>query len=1045
MGAFASQSCCGLKEVALLPPRREGSSSSSRSCGRHLSSSDPLQAVPQGAHEKEHVASNERQLEERVKELELQLSEWRGRVEHANAPIMIVDCNGYIVECNPVATDLFCCPSQDSLVGRSVPSLFDADCRFKLETVLAAGVSCHSFGDCADCGALGARCAVGCSSGEAAANINGSREHFQLRLRISGTGTGSAPPSPGGDASGVYAASGLGSPAGIHCTGDREFILRASANRGHDKVVKSFFFVFQDISQLLAQRLQAERRAEDLARLFGTLNAPIVGVDGAGRMKEWNRKAELLTGYTREEILGRSLAEDIFTHDYGASMHQVLQQALVGQENATYEFPLFTKAGQRRDILLSTSTQRDASGEPDGVIGVGQDISELRRASNMLANYVKICGAAVWFMWGSTASGAMVTLKTKEIEHLISQQAEMDTTDPRMVLWRASFVSILKMMCQNLWRWHIQRQAGLGSSSQTLGQESAAAVTTNPPWRSFHYEFCFEATNGQVKWYKVEGHLIEETASDREFEVTGSMQEVTSMWIDKVMGDRWQKWWSRMCHMVFDATLLVDTQEYRVLNAWGEEKVFGCKLQCNHAVLMLIKGADHAGLKQAFNEVTFKGSERGREMIFVRPDGKGDDVPAQCFLLAADQENPNECMMGIRMQVSSDEGDGALLWDVSKPNPVMTLEDLARLKSGLRRHRRPSRAPNPTGRAMRNGERVSARVTRSAHASSQSLSSIPEDMHGEDEYHDQVSETGSSMVPDLLTVVDDTESLNSSSNSSNNSVRSSKTSGKTSTNSVSEVGMCNSDPEFPNSEDLSQFSKGMPGSLPPNAYSHRKGSRRSDPLQSLAESAKKNAPTAVVGPPCVRLRWAGKVFELNLDDFGSVGALRDKIQDLTGIRPGRQTLILAGRRLPPGGDNVGEPNEPEWDEVKATVRPGQMLMLIGSAKQDGDSLEPRVPSPTPLPEPTSVESAPKATAPKNMSEEPLGATRPLDGYLALKQTPSVPGAGDIIDSSVMGGSSLAGGADGADGSGSREDETEDNEEGGDGSGAGGSGGAARDS
>ena len=28
-----------------------------------------------------------------------------------------------------------------------------------------------------------------------------------------------------------------------------------------------------------------------------------------------------------------------------------------------------------------------------------------------------------------------------------------------------------------------------------------------------------------------------------------------------------------MCHMVFDATLLVDTQEYRVLNAWGEEKV----------------------------------------------------------------------------------------------------------------------------------------------------------------------------------------------------------------------------------------------------------------------------------------------------------------------------------------------------------------------------------------------------------------------------------------------------------------------------------------
>ena len=38
--------------------------------------------------------------------------------------------------------------------------------------------------------------------------------------------------------------------------------------------------------------------------------------------------------------------------------------------------------------------------------------------------------------------------KTREIEHLISQQAQMDICDPRMVLWRASFVSILKTMCR---------------------------------------------------------------------------------------------------------------------------------------------------------------------------------------------------------------------------------------------------------------------------------------------------------------------------------------------------------------------------------------------------------------------------------------------------------------------------------------------------------------------------------------------------------------------------------------------------------------------
>merc|ERR1719262_1554149 len=104
------------------------------------------------------------------------------------------------------------------------------------------------------------------------------------------------------------------------------------------------------------------------------------------------------------------------------------------------------------------------------------------------------------------------------------------------------------MMGQNLWRWHIQRQeAGLATNSQTLGQDaSTAAVATVPPtWTSFHYEFCFEATNGQVKWYKVEGYLIEVNTNRQWYEIIGSMQEVTSMWIDKVMGDRWQKWWSR--------------------------------------------------------------------------------------------------------------------------------------------------------------------------------------------------------------------------------------------------------------------------------------------------------------------------------------------------------------------------------------------------------------------------------------------------------------------------------------------------------------------
>merc|ERR1719262_596007 len=103
------------------------------------------------------------------------------------------------------------------------------------------------------------------------------------------------------------------------------------------------------------------------------------------------------------------------------------------------------------EILMSASPRRDGDGAVVGVIGVGKDITELRSESKMLANYVRICGAAVWSLRGRVISGSVTECKTKEIEHLISQQAQMELCDPRMVLWRASFVSILKTMCQNFW------------------------------------------------------------------------------------------------------------------------------------------------------------------------------------------------------------------------------------------------------------------------------------------------------------------------------------------------------------------------------------------------------------------------------------------------------------------------------------------------------------------------------------------------------------------------------------------------------------------
>jgi C4-dicarboxylate-specific signal transduction histidine kinase len=57
----------------------------------------------------------------------------------------------------------------------------------------------------------------------------------------------------------------------------------------------------------------------------------------------------------------------------------VLAKALHGEETANYEFPLFTQSGDRVDVLLNSSTRRDPAGQIVGVVGVGQDITELNK------------------------------------------------------------------------------------------------------------------------------------------------------------------------------------------------------------------------------------------------------------------------------------------------------------------------------------------------------------------------------------------------------------------------------------------------------------------------------------------------------------------------------------------------------------------------------------------------------------------------------------------------------------------------------------------
>jgi len=141
------------------------------------------------------------------------------------------------------------------------------------------------------------------------------------------------------------------------------------------KIIK----IASDISEMHKLRSASEDIAKELRQFIETANSPIFGIDSHGLVNEWNQTSEKITGFSKEEVLGKDLVETYITEDYRKAVKLVLDNALKGKETTNFEFPLFTKNNQRVTILLSSSTRRSASREITGVLGVGQDITEVKK------------------------------------------------------------------------------------------------------------------------------------------------------------------------------------------------------------------------------------------------------------------------------------------------------------------------------------------------------------------------------------------------------------------------------------------------------------------------------------------------------------------------------------------------------------------------------------------------------------------------------------------------------------------------------------------
>ncbi len=141
-------------------------------------------------------------------------------------------------------------------------------------------------------------------------------------------------------------------------------------------------------AEVRRQRRQAEemlRESEERFRtLFQTAGSFIGVVTPEGRFLEFNPEAERVTGWRREEVLGWGFAGLLVPEAYKEAVMADMQKVLAGQATRGVEMPLKLRGGGERPFLWNVNRLLGKEGQVLGVIAVGQDIVERKRAEEVL-------------------------------------------------------------------------------------------------------------------------------------------------------------------------------------------------------------------------------------------------------------------------------------------------------------------------------------------------------------------------------------------------------------------------------------------------------------------------------------------------------------------------------------------------------------------------------------------------------------------------------------------------------------------------------------
>lgn len=145
--------------------------------------------------------------------------------------------------------------------------------------------------------------------------------------------------------------------------------------------------ILHDISELKEAEHKLALERNFISAVLETAGAAVVVLDRHGRIVNFNRASQEISGYTHEEAYGRLFWELLLPEAHIVSTRKAFDALLMGQFPNYHENPWRTKSGRERWIQWSnTALEADANdGRVDFVVAIGIDVTEKRRSERELS------------------------------------------------------------------------------------------------------------------------------------------------------------------------------------------------------------------------------------------------------------------------------------------------------------------------------------------------------------------------------------------------------------------------------------------------------------------------------------------------------------------------------------------------------------------------------------------------------------------------------------------------------------------------------------